>query len=185
MTTPVNSSDYIFAFSKAVAALENGRIEEFRSILHDYVDLSSQQDCFGRTLLHLSSANPRGLEFMKSLLRAGADVNKRSSDGVTAIENAMTKSPIVEDDYFRRTETLLEAGADKNTIMSNGYTALQKAIFIGRLDIAELLLKHHADPFKLSADLPASNTWEVTGRSGNRQKAQELLARFGVRKEQF
>lgn len=75
------------------------------------------------------------------LVRGGADINARNSEGLTLLQMA------VRDRMEDIAEILLNLGADPNLkAHQNGYTALHYAADKGDEDVIDLLLKHKADP---------------------------------------
>lgn len=53
-------------------------------------DLDSREDG-GGTPLHLASENPEAFEVMEMLLRLGAQVNAKDSNGATALDTALMR----------------------------------------------------------------------------------------------
>ena len=86
------------------------------------------------------------VEGVELLVDAGAQVNKKNSDGVSLLMLAMSG---------RAAEALIRGGADVNAEASDGFTALMRAASwklgdgftesYGRFDVALVLLEHHAD----------------------------------------
>jgi ankyrin repeat protein len=73
------------------------------------------------------------------LLKAGADVNVKTYEGVTPLMYS------VQNEHFEVCKILLLNGADPNLKPYNGIPALITAVKLGNLDIAEYLIRKEAD----------------------------------------
>ena len=81
-------------------------------------------------------------ETVKLLIEAGADVNAKNNDGMTALIKASSTR------YYELIEALIAAGADVNAKNNDGTTALIEALSAGYScseDIAKLLVEAGAD----------------------------------------
>ena len=85
-------------------------------------------------------AEPRGLEAVRLLIDAGAEVNARDDRGETALMNASQDWETGEVIRF-----LLEAGAAIDAAAGEGRTALMHAIDSGALEPARALIEAGAD----------------------------------------
>ncbi|TPX30172.1 hypothetical protein SmJEL517_g06208 [Synchytrium microbalum] len=98
----------------------------------------------------LHGASSRGdIDRVRWLLNRNALVNARDSSGLAALHYAARAGSI------EVVEALLLAGADANTTSSElGCTPLHKAASGGKnsFNIAQILLKHGADPYSLETD---------------------------------
>ena len=88
-------------------------------------------------LLHAVLAG--GLDVVRVLVAAGADVDETAPDGVTALMLSLTKR------HEQIALYLIDRGADPNPADA-GYTALHLASATGQLDAARALLAHGATP---------------------------------------
>jgi ankyrin repeat protein len=88
-------------------------------------------------LLHAVLAG--GLDVVRVLVAAGADVDETAPDGVTALMLSLTKR------HEQIALYLIDRGADPNPADA-GYTALHVASATGQLDAARALLAHGATP---------------------------------------
>ena len=106
---------------------------------------------------HLHATTLRGdIDGLQRLLASGVDVNRRSSDGQTALMLAVRKG------FVLLVEHLLEAEADPNVRAPTGATALYLAAESGHAEIAALLVEAGADPAIKGpkGKTPAKIAWE-------------------------
>ncbi|CAE7580155.1 unnamed protein product [Symbiodinium natans] len=92
------------------------------------------------------------VEVIQALLRRGADVNRTSKAGVTALMGAARSG------HLGATRVLLESGADTGT-RANGKTAQQWAANQGLNDIAELIASFSPCDGKRGVFTPTWPTW--------------------------
>ena len=78
---------------------------------------------------------------IRSLVRAGADVNARDRNGFMALHVACVCG------HRSVVELLLQAGADANARDAFGFAALHMAAQEGRRDVVELLVRSGAPPW--------------------------------------
>jgi uncharacterized protein len=83
--------------------------------------------------LLLQSAEKGHLEQVKALLKKGADVNARDTNGQTALMAAAGRG------HLEMVKLLIDKGADVNANDENGQTALMGAAVSGQLQIVEFL----------------------------------------------
>ena len=82
----------------------------------------------------------------RMLLRAGADVNAATREGITPLALAAVNGSL------EATEILLEAGANAKAVLPEGETVLMTAARTGRPEVVKALLAH-------GADLKARENW--------------------------
>ncbi|XP_044219403.1 ankyrin repeat domain-containing protein 31-like isoform X3 [Thunnus albacares] len=104
----------------------------------------NQRNHFGENLLH-KAVLQGDIQMLKDILKLGPDVNMTDNAGWTALHEAVLR------DQYEATLYLINAGALINVAAHNGVTPLHDAIRDGHKRIAELLLKHGANPL-LKAD---------------------------------
>lgn len=81
------------------------------------------------------------------LLQAGADVNKRDTQGMTALHLAMQTPSMFHP--LEIVTMLLDKGCKINVQDKRGHTPLHLACIVASKDLIEILLHHHALPFIL------------------------------------
>lgn len=102
----------------------------------------------GETLLHRAcSLGEAGFEIARLLLQAGADVNRRQTDGTTALDHYIICSSYedLNDISTDLCKLLLSYGADVNIRGRDGKTPLHNAAFFGRESILECLIQAGAE----------------------------------------
>lgn len=83
-------------------------------------------------------------EIVFELLKAGADIYARASQGVSALSLCAGQSSL------EAVSALIDQGAKVNARDANGQTALMRAAYKGRVDIIDLLLERGADLHQLT-----------------------------------
>jgi ankyrin repeat protein len=130
------------------SAASSGHVEVVRELLDAGADLNDPRGFHGNAspLLHaLSPASDddaqRGQhQIAKMLIEYGADVNKRSDPGATALHFAIARVASIE-----IVEMLIAAGADVNLHGFDGQTPLHSAVYARQVEIGKLLLERGAD----------------------------------------
>jgi hypothetical protein len=82
----------------------------------------------------LQAAVSGNIDEVRRMIEAGADVNARAEQGVTALMLAAYGG------YTRVARLLIEAGADLDLLANNGCTALMWAALSGRSEVARVLI---------------------------------------------
>lgn len=122
-----------------------------------------------RTMLQ-TACRDGDIKKVKFLLNAGADVNKRDTQGNTVLHLAIQTPSMFHP--IEIVTLLLDSGCKVNAQDKHGHTPLHLACIIASKEIIEVLLKHHALPYildkknKLAIDytksvsiLSLSNDW--------------------------
>ncbi|MCI5157089.1 MAG: ankyrin repeat domain-containing protein, partial [Candidatus Electrothrix sp. AUS1_2] len=105
---------------------------------YGYADAADKD---GETPLMKAANSKNGVEITKLLLEYGADPNKQSNAGVTAIMRAASNS----NNGVEITKLLLEHGAEPNKQSNTGVTAMMKAAYSANPKVMKLLWEHGAD----------------------------------------
>jgi ankyrin repeat protein len=107
------------------------------------------------------------LRIVKALLDRGADVNARDGDegGSTALRWAVNRR------NKRLVELFIERGADVNEQQGDSYTPLSSC---RDLEIAQLLLRHGADPLLGPYDMSCSEALEMNSKHTNADPTGEI-----------
>ena len=109
------------------------------------------------------------IDDIEPLVRGGADVNARNSEGLTLLQMA------VRDRMEDIAEILLKLGADVNlNAQQNGYTALHYAADKGDEDLVDLLIAHKADPN--AADRRRQTPLHIAAEGGEEDIVKKLVA---------
>ena len=102
------------------------------------------------TSLHLAAFKGR-VEVVQVLLDHGANVKLEAEDGETALHLASRGTFDSQDQGVSTVRLLLERGVDVNARDKDGWTSLHTAAFVGRVEVAQVLLDHGANA-KLETD---------------------------------
>ena len=110
-------------------------------------------------------------ETVKKLLAAGANVNAKNKDGVTALSFASDRG------HLDIVKILLGNNADVNARSNIGSTPLMNAAFMGHVQIVELLIANGADENARSCD---GTTALMNAAAHGHEKIVEILLAGGV-----
>jgi len=86
------------------------------------------------------AAETGDVEWLKSTLTAGVDVDATNLFGTTALMRASSRGDV------QMVRVLLSCGADPNRIRNDKFTALALAAFFGHQGVVKCLVEHGADP---------------------------------------
>lgn len=137
-----------------VKAVKSGDIKTVRLLIADGANINYSADV---PLLMMAIEN-KDYSMTMELLKAGADVNKKSNDGGTPlIYSVLTKQEVI-------TRVLIDKNVDINATDNAGFTALMWASGEGFVGMVELLIENGAD---------------VTKSNKNGNTALHLVARRG------
>lgn len=152
-----------------LAAL-HGRAQDFQSLLQHGADLSAAQDNVFK-LTPLYAAALRGHNHMlQLLLNNGIDINERSIDGRTALFLA------VKGNRLETAKILLSKCANPDIPNEYGITPLHAAASMGKMEMVKLLMKHHANPNKLTYGKHLSPLDKAI--AGGHTNIAELISRY-------
>lgn len=135
---------------KLNGAIVMGNIDEVKRLVKAGVDINKKFDIGenrGFSALILAAYFGRA-EIGKVLIDAGADINEKTSDGLTLL-HCVAQSPSGNKAV---TELLIAKGLDvnakytsKGSVESQGATPLHSAVAKGNLEVAEVLIKNGAE----------------------------------------
>ncbi|NDH68825.1 MAG: ankyrin repeat domain-containing protein [Gammaproteobacteria bacterium] len=141
---------------KFIRALDNGNIEEMKSMLKEDPKIIDTKDTDGQTALFFAANRPDGrndLKFIpesmvKFLIENGADVNAVDQNGDTALIKAADhgNAPVVK-------MLLADARTMVDAINARGMTALMKAAFYGHAPVVKMLLTYGAKTMAKSDEM--------------------------------
>jgi ankyrin repeat protein len=122
-------------------AANRGYKEILELLLEGGADIDAREDQWGNTALH--NAAVRGQkEIVELLIDKGADVEARNGNGSTPLP--LTAAYSNHEDYIEVVKLLLDKGANIETRGHADSTPLQAAAYVGRKEVAELLLARGA-----------------------------------------
>jgi ankyrin repeat protein len=120
-------------------AIQFGRTEVVELLLAAHADPNAKPASLPFYLTPLRLALQQGnLQIVRALIKAGAHVDARESDGSTALFDE------VRDVHLDAIRLLIENGADVNVRDSEGASLLDNAVWSGPLDTIALLVAHGA-----------------------------------------
>ncbi len=128
-------------------AIDDGDALAVRRILKDNPTLVEVTDQFGSTpLMCAASSMARTIDIIEAILEAGADVNRQTSEGSTALHCAIDvngEANLNTEEIIRR---LVKAGANLSLRQHYGWTPLLKSVVAGTLIELKTLLAVGAHP---------------------------------------
>ena len=129
-----------------------------------------QQARHNRALI--AGARAGDLTAVGSALDAGANVNARDADGITALMHAARgEQPNIADpaptDHPEVIELLIQRGADVNAKTDSGFVALFWAARYGHARAAKVLIDHGADINSKDRDGMSALRWAATNQQTN------------------
>lgn len=153
-------------------AIDKGNLTLARELLEQGADVNYHDEKKGASPLVRAVARKRGVEFLKLLVKCGADVNYRAPLAGTPLLNAVVANDIEAFRFLVRCDAaplqhesagdllieacghglfeiakeLISLGADVNAQNVIGQTALAQAVIFERLDLVRLLLQAGASP---------------------------------------
>lgn len=139
-----NPNAYLRGYTALHIAAEQGSAETISVLLSYFADPEARTKLTQETALHLATAQggPASVDKILQLVSVGkANPEARNPDGDTVLHLAIRRMGAAA------IEILLEKGASTETKGRFGRTPLQYAIFLGREDLAMVLLNHEANPY--------------------------------------
>ena len=116
--------------------------------------------------IRLLAGRGADVDVLSAVSEAGANQSSHAAErakNVASVGGNAALNFAAREGQFEAVKALLEAGAEVNQISgaSDGMTPLVQAIINGRLDVAEVLLKHGADPNISSTASGVTALWGV------------------------
>lgn len=139
---PVLGEEFETSRKPFVKAILHDNVGEVKDALKNldqiFKDKTDKSGLLSKVLILAAygSGNPA---LLKELVDAGADIEARDEDGVTALSNAASM------EHNQALEYLLSKGAPVNQIDRKGRTPLYMAAVVGNIDGVKLLLAKGAD----------------------------------------
>lgn len=169
------------------SAIENSDAVAVREVLANRPDLVEAADEHGLTpLMRAVSHAERKVELIEAILEAGADVNRQTFEGYTALHCAIDVNGEANLNAEQVIDTLIKAGANLELRQHYGWTPLLRAVVEGTAIEVKSLLAAGADPNKTMPlnTLPTFNAGRTTlmGALTNPQAEEivELLLHAGA-----
>jgi ankyrin repeat protein len=128
--------------SKLLQAAGHGKLDLVNDLLTQGLPVNATNHV-GCTALMSASASYRA-DVVLFLLRSGADVAVRTTDGQTALHTAVGSSPSMPDKQKECVRMLLEHGAEIDAQDKNGISPLMNAAWFGCTLAVSELLRHGA-----------------------------------------
>jgi ankyrin repeat protein len=126
------------AYRSLVSAVANNNLQQVLEALRHGADVNEPLN-FGESPILTFSIGGGDVEIVKTLLAAGADVNRTTRCSDTALCCAIAKR------YPEIVKVLLEAGADINIVTADDLTPLSLASRMGNVEIVKMLIGAGAD----------------------------------------
>jgi ankyrin repeat protein len=128
-------------------AIEDGDTAAVRHILGDAPTLVESTNHHGLTpLMHAVSRSERTAPVIRAILEAGADVNRQTQEGYTALHCAIDVNGEATYNSEEVIGILVAAGADLKARQHYGWTPLLRAVVEGTAAEVKALLAAGADP---------------------------------------
>ena len=151
--------------SKLWKAIDDADEATVRRILLDHPELLETPDAWGFTpLMRAVSCISRIVPVIRAILDAGANVNRQTDEGYTALHCAIDVNGEANLNTAEVIDLLVSAGADLKARQHYGWTPLLRAVVEGTAAEVKALLAAGADPNETMPfdTLPAFNAGRTT-----------------------
>ena len=146
-------------------AIEESDASAVRRLLQDHPEMVEATDGWGFTaLMHAASWMERKVEVINAILDAGANVNRQTSEGYTALHCAIDVNGEANLNAAEVIAALIAAGASLSLRQRYGWTPLLCAVVEGGITEVTALLGAGADPNEMLPmnTLPEFNAGRTT-----------------------
>lgn len=146
-------------------AIEDADEAAVRRILGEHPELLEATDGWGFTpLMRAVSCASRSLPLIKAILETGADINRQTAEGYSALHCAIAVNGVANLNSAEVIGLLVSAGADLKARQHYGWTPLLRAVVEGTAAEVQALLAAGADPNETMPldTLPAFNAGRTT-----------------------
>lgn len=146
-------------------AIDDADEAEVRRILKDHPELLEAPDDWGFTpLMRAVSCVSRSVPVIRAILEAGANVNRQTDEGYTALHCSIDVNGEANLNTEEVIGLLVSAGADLKSRQHYGWTPLLRAVVEGTAAEVKVLLAAGADPNETMPydTLPAINAGRTT-----------------------
>jgi len=146
-------------------AIEDADVAAVRRILGEHPELLEATNDWGFTpLMHAVSCISRSVLVIAAIIEAGANVNRQTQEGYTALHCAIDVNGEANFNTAEVIGVLVSAGADPKARQHYGWTPLLRAVVEGTAAEVKALLAAGADPNETMPfdTLPAFNAGRTT-----------------------
>jgi ankyrin repeat protein len=135
------------SISELWEAIDEGDDQAVRRLLSERPELVEATNKYGSTpLMHSAMCMSRTVPVIMAILEAGADVNRQTSEGYTALHCAIDVNGEANENTEDVIGVLVAAGADLSLRQHYGWTPLLRAVVEGTAAEVKALLAAGADP---------------------------------------
>jgi ankyrin repeat protein len=155
----------VYSIDALWRAIEDSDVAAVRELLREHPELVEATNEWGSTpLMRAASWMERKVEVIRAILDAGANVNRQTSEGYTALHCAIDVDGEANRNAAEVIGILVAAGADLKLRQHYGWTPLLRAVVEGGIAEVKALLAAGADPNETmpSNTLPAFNAGRTT-----------------------
>ena len=146
-----------------------GSVKMAKLLLSLGANVNATAEGSGSTPLIMAASNTKGAkELVPLLIKHGADVNARGSNGKTALSEAASRYGYSKD-YPNVIKLLISKGADVNAA-----NPLFNAVVKGHVDLVKLLLDHGADPNQRTKTGQTALKWAKPRAESGSQKSKQI-----------
>ena len=153
-------------------AVKSSDLNGINTILEKNKEVLSEKDIYGRTALHWAAraSDPdKARDLIDILLSAGADVDSKDNNDVTALHSVAYRG------FIKAAKLLISKGADFNLIDDTGNSPLSYALSQGQIEMVDLLIECGVD-IKTNTEI-AGNMLHSAASGGFKNLAKLMINR--------